>query len=161
MRVYEGMFLVDNSEARKDYEGVSGNIASIITKNGGEVIRSERWAERRLAYTIRRRDRGTYILVYFNAHGEAITQIKRDCMIDEVILRTMILGVEAVPEKEAEPVEQAKPDAVQAKPGETAVVSGETAAAKPEPVTGEQTGDAVQAVEGERRRRTKKIPSRR
>jgi len=65
LKLYEGMFLVDNSEARKNYEAVSENISRIITKYGGEVIRSERWSERRLAYPVRRRDRGTYVLVYF------------------------------------------------------------------------------------------------
>ena len=137
------MFLVDNSEARKNYEAVSQNIARIITKYGGEIRRSERWAERRLAYPVRRRDRGTYVLVYFSASPESITEIRRDCAIDEVILRNMILRVNAVPEKEpeseaapepaaeAEPTEGAEP-AEKAEPVEEALPAVEEAGQQPE-----------------------------
>jgi small subunit ribosomal protein S6 len=154
LRLYEGMFLVDNSEARKNYDGVSENIARIITKYGGEVKRSERWAERRLAYPVRRRDRGTYILVYFTASPESIMEIRRDCSIDEFILRNMILRANAMPEEEpkdeapaksaqkADIVEKAEPAVQEApeQPEEEAVTSpaAETPAveeesAKPEP----------------------------
>lgn len=111
MRLYEGMFLVDNSEARKDYDSVHENITRIISKYGGEVMRTERWAERKLAYAVRRRDRGTYVLVYFNASPESITEIRRDCAIDEVILRSMILRASALPEEAPESKHEAEPAA--------------------------------------------------
>jgi small subunit ribosomal protein S6 len=120
LRLYEGMFLVDNAEARKDFDGVSKHVAGVIAKYGGDVKRSERWAERKLAYPVRRRDRGTYILVYFNASPESIAQIKRDCTIDDVIFRAMILKVSAMPQEEAkpEPVKAPSEDAVPPQPAE-------------------------------------------
>ncbi len=162
MRLYEGMFLVDNSEARKNYDGVNQNIARIITKYGGEILRSQRWSERRLAYPVRRRDRGTYVLVYFNASPESITEIRRDCAIDEVILRNMILRAGALPEKEpeteaaAEPVqkeeatETAMPaETVEPTDRQTDLETGESVKAVSEDETTEDAGEPQETVENE------------
>ncbi len=112
MRLYEGLFLVDNTEARRNYEAVSQSIDNIITKYGGEVRLSEKWGERKLAYPIKRRDRGTYVLVYFNAPPDSLPQIRRDCKLDEVVLRNMIVRASRMPEKPEEeaPVEQPAED---------------------------------------------------
>ena len=154
MRLYEGMFLVDNSEARKNYDAVNENITRIITKYGGEVIRSERWSERRLAYPVRRRDRGTYVLVYFNASPESITEIRRDCAIDEVILRNMILRANAVPEDEPKSEASAEPEkeiAEEAEPvtQETPKVPPEETGTGPEIETQAQTEETQESTEAE------------
>ena len=156
MRLYEGMFLVDNSEARKNYDAVNENITRIITKYGGEVIRSERWAERRLAFTVRRRDRGTYVLVYFNASPESITEIRRDCAIDEVILRNMILRASAVPEEEpkseapaAKPAEETTEEAVPVTQETPEQPPAEETEAGPEAEAQEQTEEPPESAEEE------------
>ena len=156
MKLYEGMFLVDNSEARKNYEAVSENISRIITKYGGEVIRSERWSERRLAYPVRRRDRGTYVLVYFNASPESITEIRRDCAIDEIILRNMILRANAIPEAppkseaSSEPAQEAEaPEKPETAAEETAEQPEEEAEASPEDEKQTQTGEPQEDAEAE------------
>jgi small subunit ribosomal protein S6 len=71
------------------------------------VKQSERWAERKLAYSVKRHDRGTYVLVYFEAPPESLSQIRRDFVIDETVLRSMILAVKAIPPKRAEQKETA------------------------------------------------------
>lgn len=147
MKLYEGMFLLDNSEARKDFDGVSRHVAGIIAKYGGEVKHSRRWAERKLAYTVKRRDRGTYILVYFDAPPESIVQIKRDCVIDEVILRSMILRASALPEIEEEkPAEEA---AMKEAPADEAAAKEAPARQGAEPNADAEEKPLVQEVSAE------------
>ena len=94
MNTYEGLFLLDGVEAKRDWEGTVGQVREILTKHGAEMGTYYRWDERKLAYEVNRHKRGTYLLAYFTAPVEAIVPIRRDCGINEVILRQLILRYE-------------------------------------------------------------------
>ena len=70
----------------------------MVTKHGATIARCEKWGERRLAYEIKGRRRGTYVLIYFTATGTAVSEIYRECELSDLMLRTLILRAEAVPE---------------------------------------------------------------
>lgn len=102
MNTYEGMFLLDNGVVRADWKSAKNVIADSIKKDGGEIVTLRRFDERRLAYTIRGRRRGTYYLTYFKAAPTAITAIRREFELDERVLRYLVLRTETVPEAEFE-----------------------------------------------------------
>lgn len=99
-RLYEGLFLVDTALANSDWDAVAGEIKGIIEKRGGEVVSLKKWDERRLAYEIQKKNRGTYIIVYFNCVTSGITQIERDINLSENIVRAMIIRGENVTEED-------------------------------------------------------------
>ena len=88
-RLYEAMFLVD-SAAEADWESINAATRKILEKAGAEIVSMKKWDERRLAYEIDGRNRGTYILCYFHADGQKIRQIERDARLSEPILRALI-----------------------------------------------------------------------
>ena len=92
-RLYEAMFLVD-SAAEADWDKINEIIKKILEKAGAEIVSMEKWDERRLAYEIGGKNRGTYILCYFHADGQKIRQIERDAQLSESIMRVLILGTE-------------------------------------------------------------------
>lgn len=171
MSIYEGMFLVDNRHANRDWSRVVDIVKGLVTKHGGEVVRLEKWGERKLAYPIRGNKRGTYLLAYFTAEGEAPNAIYRDAQISfhDTFLRALILQVDAVPEEKKEekppvtavgaptetaPAEDAKapagspetaPAAVEEKPAEAAV-EPETAAEPDADSEKPDAGDAPEAA---------------
>jgi small subunit ribosomal protein S6 len=87
------MFLVD-SAAEADWDSISTATRKILEKAGAEIVSIKKWDERRLAYEINGKNRGTYILCYFHADGQKIRQIERDAQLSELILRVLILGTE-------------------------------------------------------------------
>lgn len=91
MKPYEGLFLVDPAQASTAWEAVLSHTKEIVTKYSGKILQANKWAERKLAYPIKRQKRGTYILVNFEAPPESITKINADCRLSEIILRAMIL----------------------------------------------------------------------
>ena len=105
-RLYEAMFLVDplgsktapsgagSTEAEADWDSISTATRKILEKAGAEIVSMKKWDERRLAYEINGKNRGTYILCYFHADGQKIRQIERDAQLSELILRVLILGTE-------------------------------------------------------------------
>lgn len=137
MSLYEAMFLLDNRQANRDWDGSLDSVKAIVTKHGGEIVRCEKWGERRLAYEIDGRRRGTYVLMYFNADGEAVNRIYRENELSELVLRALILKVKALPPEE---VPEEKP--------EPAVASEEKPKSTDDaPVAAEATDAPVAAVE--------------
>ena len=98
-RLYEAMFLVDSAQA-SDWDAVVKTIKTILERAEAEIVSIRNWAERKLAYEINRKTRGTYILCYFRADGEKIRNIEKDVQLSEQIMRVLILSAETR-EKEA------------------------------------------------------------
>jgi len=113
LSLYEGMFLLDNRQANRDWEGSLASVQSIVTKHGGTIVRSSKWGERRLAYEIKGRRRGTYLLLYFTAEGDAVNRIYREGELSDLILRQLILKISALPSEE-KPAEERKQEAAAA-----------------------------------------------
>ncbi len=93
--VYEGLFIFDSNRYARDPAGVSGQIATLVGKYDGTVLASRLWEERRLAYPINGQRKGTYWLTYFRLDSSHLDAIRRDCRINESILRELMLKVDA------------------------------------------------------------------
>ena len=107
MKLYEGMFILDDARCAEDYNGTVATVHDILTQQGAEIVDSRKWEERKLAYPIRRHQRGVYALIHFNAPPEAIVQIERQLRLaNDIVLRGLIVvdedGVSLGPEKEAQ-----------------------------------------------------------
>jgi len=101
-KLYEGMFLVDSALAGADWNRVISLIEKIFERAGAEVISLKKWDERRLAYEINHKDRGTYILTYFRVDGSMIQSIERDVRLSEDLLRVLILNAEVMSSEDIE-----------------------------------------------------------
>ena len=99
-KLYEAMFLVDSAEAASNWDGINKLIMSIMEKAGAEIVSMKKWDERKLAYTIKKQTRGTYILCYFRADGVKIGDIERDVRLSERIMRVLILKAEHLTEED-------------------------------------------------------------
>ena len=92
--VYEGMYILDSNRFGRNAEGVSGRIAEMVQKAGGEMLVSRLWEERRLAYPIKGQRKGTYWLTYFRLDSGQLSDIKRQCQLNDEILRSLFLKVD-------------------------------------------------------------------
>jgi small subunit ribosomal protein S6 len=99
-KLYEVMFLIDSAEAAKDWDGIIELVTKMLNKIDAQIISLKKWDERPLAYSIKRCTRGTYILSYFKADGRKITELERDVLLSERIMRALILRVDHITEEE-------------------------------------------------------------
>ena len=102
MTLYEGMFLLDNDVVRAGWDPAKAVVTGALEKHGGTVKTARRWAERKLAYTIKKRNRATFLLTYFEIPGENVPAMRRDFELNDTVLRSLQLAVEAIPEEESE-----------------------------------------------------------
>ncbi len=93
--VYECMFLLDTNKVAGDVTAASKQLHGILERNSAEVLASRPWDERRLAYPVKGHKKGLYYLTYFRTEGKNVASIERDCALNEMILRSMILHVDA------------------------------------------------------------------
>jgi small subunit ribosomal protein S6 len=101
-QIYEGMFLLDNQVVRADWGRAKASVTDVLQKFGAKMLSIRRWDERKLAYPIKGKTRGTYLLAYFEAGGAAVNTARRDFDLHEHVLRYLMLRVEGVPAGELE-----------------------------------------------------------
>ena len=101
-KLYEGLFLVDSAEAAADWDGIITRIKNVLEKAGAEIVSMKKWDERKLAYEINGKARGTYILCYFRAGGESIQEIERQSKLSEQIIRVLILCADHISQADIE-----------------------------------------------------------
>lgn len=99
-KLYEAMFLIDSAEAAKDWDGIIDLVTKMLNKIDAQIISLKKWDERPLAYSIKRCSRGTYILSYFKAEGPRITELERDVLLSERVMRALILRIDHLTEEE-------------------------------------------------------------
>jgi small subunit ribosomal protein S6 len=154
-RTYEGMFLVDSGEAAADWQGTIGVIETVLSRSEAEAVTLKKWDERRLAYDINKKSRGTYILAYFDCDPLKIGSIERDVQLSEKITRVMILRTDRMSADdiakptpamvvETEAARRAAAAAEKAAAAEAA--AAEAAAAEAEPVAEEAEASVAEVV---------------
>ena len=104
MRKYETFFIVDPDLPDETNSVLDNKVQSIVTSNGGEVLTYVPWGKRKLAYAIRKRTRGLYVLMEYAGGPTLVSELERNLRIDERILKfiTVMLEDRFDPEKERE-----------------------------------------------------------
>ena len=110
MRRYEGLFLFDTNAVR-EWNNVVEEIQRLLARIGATLLVSVKYDERKLAYELKHRKRGTYVLAYFEAPQEKLGDLERDVQLSEVILRGLVLKAtrlteEKLAELRARPTEE-------------------------------------------------------
>ena len=114
-RLYEGMFLVDSALAGSNWDGVNQTIKTILDKADAEIVSIKKWDDRKLAYEIKGKSRGTYILCYFRADGGKIKDIEKSVQLSEQIIRVLVLNAEQMTEEDMNKETPAAAETEQAK----------------------------------------------
>ena len=90
MNQYEIMYIVKVMEEEAT-EAVIGKFEALIANNGGNVVKTDRWGKRRLAYEIQDQPEGYYVLMNFESPTAAVAELDRVMKITDEILRHMII----------------------------------------------------------------------
>lgn len=94
VNTYEGLFIFDSNRYSRDPAGVPGQVAEAVGRQGGELLVSRLWEERRLAYPIKGHRKGTYWLMYFRMESHKLADLDRDCRINDAVLRHLFLKID-------------------------------------------------------------------
>lgn len=117
LRRYEAMFLFDPA-ATRDWAAVEQEVRRLCERAGAQLLVCVKYDERRLAYEIKRRKRGTYALAYFEAPPDRIPELERDAQLSELLLRVLILKADHLTEEKLAELKAHPPEVALSPAGE-------------------------------------------
>lgn len=146
MRKYETFFIVDPDLPDETNAVVDNKVQSIVTSNGGEVLVYTPWGKRKLAYPIRKRTRGLYVLMEYSGGADMVAELERNLRIDERILKFITVKLEDRYDAELERERKAAAlasfeaeEAAKAAAAAAAAEEGEAMSEQPEEIVSEET----------------------
>ncbi len=74
---YETFYLLRPDISPEEVLTIQSRIEKSVTATGGDIIKSEKWAERDLAYKIENYRTGIYYIAIYNSEHSAVTEIER------------------------------------------------------------------------------------
>ena len=98
INTYEAMFLLDPGQM--NFEAACQPINRVFERNGAEVMTIRLWDERRLAFEIKNRKRGLYVLTYFKMDTANVKALERDCLLSDDIIRVLVTRKDKLTEEE-------------------------------------------------------------
>jgi len=90
MRQYELILIVQPDLDEDSTNGVIERVQSMITDNGGEILNTELWGTKELAYTIQSFHEGYYVYMDVKFEPEFGTELKQNLRYVETIIRYML-----------------------------------------------------------------------
>ncbi len=94
MRDYELMTIFRPDLEEQPLQEAVERLSGIITARGGEVVSSDAWGRRRLAYPIQDFRDGLYNITQLKLDPKAADELERNLMLDDQIIRYLLLRVE-------------------------------------------------------------------
>jgi len=95
MRIYEELFIVDPNTAEEQIDSVVAQIEGIVKDSGGSIDKVEKWGIRKLAYRVKKREEGAYVLVQFSTNsGGEVKEIERRLRVEEVVLKYITVRID-------------------------------------------------------------------
>jgi len=114
MRHYETIFIVNPELTDEDYKAVLEKFGNLIVKLKGVMIKVEEWGKQRLAYNVKKFDKGSYVLFDYCGEPGLTAELGRDLKLDERVIKfqTIKLADAADPEALLKKEQEAKKETV-------------------------------------------------
>jgi len=117
MRRYETIIITDPDLSPEQKDPVLERVADVINQGDGYLALTDEWGARKLAYEIKKKNRGYYIRFDFCGTGAVVNEMERFFRIDDRVLKymTVLLDKAADIEKIKEEIAAAQSKAEKAK----------------------------------------------
>ncbi|MFQ3548768.1 MAG: 30S ribosomal protein S6 [Armatimonadota bacterium] len=93
-RYYEALFIVDAKLSDEEVMAIIEKYNTIITEQGGEVLASDKWDRRKLAYEIKGHKDGIYAQINFAGESSVPAELGRVMKISDDVIRHIIIKID-------------------------------------------------------------------
>ena len=93
-RLYELVYIVSPEATEQEVTDLHTQVESIVARLHGEMVKTENWGRRRLAYRIGKHREGTYVLEVFNGTGELTKELDRRLKVSDHIIRHLCVRMD-------------------------------------------------------------------
>ena len=92
---YESMIILAPNLQTEELEKEKTKITELIAELGGELVKTDIWGKKQLAYEIHKFREGYYVINYFNLNTQKINLIERHYRLNEKIIRHNIIKLDS------------------------------------------------------------------
>ena len=142
MRRFETFIIIDPDLSEEQRVLILERVKEILGQMNGFLIRVDPWGLRKLAYPIRKKERGFYVRFDFCGTGQLVNEMERFFRIDERVLKHMSVLLDTQPNLERIQEEMAKAEEAAQTPAEAeapAAIAPAAAAEEAQPSQPEPT----------------------
>lgn len=94
MRNYESLYIVHPEVVGDELTALVDKFQKVLNDQQAEIVKLDNWGVRKLAYPIKKVERGSYVQVLFSAGPEVVAEYERRLRLDEQILRFLTVRLE-------------------------------------------------------------------
>ena len=104
MNTYETIFIMDPDLSEEQAQETIEKIKGIITQSdGAELIKVEDWGKRRLAYLVKKKPRGHYVLIHFSGPPALLAELHRNFRVMDAVIKFQSVRWEEGKESSSKP----------------------------------------------------------
>jgi small subunit ribosomal protein S6 len=92
MREYELTYIVHPELDENAFNEILERVNGWITESGGEVVDTDLWGKRTLAYPIRKQNEGQYVLMNVRIEPQFGAELERNLRFLEPVLRFLLVA---------------------------------------------------------------------
>lgn len=87
---YEKVVILLPTLTEEEVQESVKKISSLITENGGEILKVDNWGKRKLAYKLNRQTMGYYVLFLFKAPASSIRKMEEFYKVYDHVFKFMV-----------------------------------------------------------------------
>jgi small subunit ribosomal protein S6 len=100
MPLYETIFIIHPELNEEDVEDHIKRVENLVTRLGGEILKTERWGKKRLAYEVDKHRYGYYVLLRLRTNPAILPELERHYRLTEAIVKSIVIRLKAEPKEE-------------------------------------------------------------
>lgn len=93
-RTYEVMYIIDPETDLDKVAKLNEAVGKLIEKEGGTVVRFDDGGRRTMAYPIKKKTEGYYMLYEIEGSGQEIAELERRMRVNDMIIRFITVRVD-------------------------------------------------------------------
>ena len=105
-REYESIFILHPDSQSDVIDTIAGRCQDIINRLEGKLLRAENWGRRKLAYPVRKNQKGIYIYLKYLGYQDLVHELERNFRAIDSIIKFLSVKVDEDVNPEARPVNE-------------------------------------------------------
>lgn len=94
MRRYETIYIVNPNLEADSLREVVTKFSDLTKKLKGYIVKVNEWGKRKLAYEVRRFDKGHYVVLDFCGLPEIVKELERNLKLDDRVLKYLTVKID-------------------------------------------------------------------
>jgi small subunit ribosomal protein S6 len=87
MKKYETIFILNPDLEETQTQSAIEKVKGIISQNNGEILKVEDWGKRKLAYQVKKKAKGHYILIHLMGSPTLISELERNFRVMDTVIK--------------------------------------------------------------------------